>query len=116
MTPTPEKVIQALSSIQRPRNQAQLILQAVNNDKTGLRPVSSCPVAGLHNNSGGRYGCQKYNAKVIHFPVHHLPVLPRSCARCSHTYRLPWMARSIRDEHEKVCPPCFIDGLREMIQ
>jgi hypothetical protein len=56
MTPTPEQVIQALSSTQRPRNQSAVIFQAINNDKTGSRPVVYCPVAGLQNRRDC-YGC-----------------------------------------------------------
>ena len=58
MTPTPEQVIQILSRTRRPRNQAPIIFQAINNDKTGTRPVVSCAVAAHRNKDGGCYGCQ----------------------------------------------------------
>lgn len=52
------------------------------------------------------------NNIIICFPVRRLSGFPRSCIKCHHDYRLPYVAATIRDGREKVCPPCFVDDLK----
>jgi hypothetical protein len=63
--------------------------------------------------SSNRADYKEKDNTVIRFPAYRPPGFTRNCIRCGNHYRLPWMAATIRDGREKVCPPCFVDSLQE---
>ena len=68
----------------------------------------------LESASCNRPDYEKKNNIVIRFSVYLLPGFHRNCIQCGYHYCLPWMAATIRDGREKVCPPCFVDSIREV--
>ena len=74
------------------------------NKKPGT--VTSAELEGDHRT--GRTDLDN-NIITIRFPV---TGYRRSCIQCRHTFRLPWVASTIRDGRTHVCPPCYVDRLK----
>jgi len=67
---------------------------------------------GVHSTDQWGLGDSVENSTtIIRFPTRRLPGFPRNCIKCHSDYRLPWMAATVRDGREKVCPPCYVARL-----
>ena len=59
-------------------------------------------------------GCTS-ESKIIHLRDDSRHVLsegtPCRCDKCNARYILPWVASTIRDGREKICPDCYLDEI-----